>query len=318
MIKQFLLFSLFFGLTWSAFAQQDEQYTQFMFNKLRYNAAYAGSNGTPSVTAIHRSQWIGLEGAPTAQIVSFDMPLLKNRIGVGGNIVRNVVAVTENITMDGSYAYRLPLGPGVMSLGLQASLRYFRTDFSDLKATQGISPDSSIPIGIQSKFVPNFGLGFYYHTDAFYLGFSAPRLLKNNIDLADDEGVISREIQHFYLMGGVIIGEGDFRFLPQLLIKYNPTIPFDADLNASFILLDRVTLGATYRLGGSKEKGFGESIGLLFSAQVNDNLLLGVSYDLTLSDLKDHQDGSIELALRVSFGNREDAPDKEYVNPRHF
>lgn len=315
---KYLLISLIFLSSLSLSAQQDEQYTQFMFNKLRYNAAYAGSNGMPCLTAIHRNQWIGLEGAPTSQIVSFDMPFLKNRIGVGGNIIRQSISVTENITMDGSYAYRIPLGPGVMGLGLQASLRYFRTDFSELEATQSIGSDGAIPVGIQSKFVPNFGLGFYYHTDEFYLGFSAPRLLQNNIDLADDQGVISREVQHLYLMGGVIIGEGDFKFLPQALIKYNPTIPFDADLNLSFILMDRITVGGTYRLGGSKERGFGESIGVLFSAQINDEFLMGVSYDATLSDLKDYQDGSIELALRVCFGNREDAPDKEYVNPRHF
>jgi len=318
MTKQLLL-SLVFCLTLGGlFAQQDEQYTQFMFNKLRYNAAYAGSNGAPTVTAIHRSQWVGLEGAPGSQVVTFDLPLLNNRIGIGGNLVRNSVAVSQNITLDGSYAYRVPLGPGVMSLGLQASLRYFSTNFSDLTATQPIASDNAIPVGLQSKFVPNFGLGFYYHTEDFYLGFSSPRLLANNIDLADDDGVIGQEVQHYYMMSGVIIGEENFKFLPQILVKYLPSAPFDADINLSFILMDRITVGGTYRLGGSKEKGFGESVGALFSAQVNDNLLVGVSYDLTLSDLKGVQDGSIELALRISFGDREDTPDKEYVNPRHF
>ncbi|MEM1325075.1 MAG: type IX secretion system membrane protein PorP/SprF [Bacteroidota bacterium] len=317
-MKKYILITLLLGSLTSLLAQQDEQYTQFMFNKLRYNAAYAGSNGMPCLTAIHRSQWIGLEGAPTSQVASFDMPFLNSRVGIGGNIVRQSIAVTENITMDGSYAYRIPLGPGVMSLGLQASLRYFRTDFSELTATQGIATDGAIPMGVQSKFVPNFGLGFYYHTDDFYLGFSAPRLLRNNIDLADDDGIISREIQHYYLMGGVIIGEGDVKFLPQALLKYNPSVPFDADINLSLILLDRITVGGTYRLGGSKQEGFGESIGALFSAQVSDEFTVGVSYDFTLSGLRDQQDGSIELALRVCFGNREDAPDKEYVNPRHF
>ncbi|MEM8525005.1 MAG: type IX secretion system membrane protein PorP/SprF [Bacteroidota bacterium] len=318
MTKKFLLPLVFCLTLGSLFAQQDEQYTQFMFNKLRYNAAYAGSNATPNFTAIHRSQWVGLEGAPGSQVVTFDLPLLNNRIGIGGNLIRNSVAVSQNITLDGSYAYRVPLGPGVMSLGLQASLRYLSTDFSEVTATQPISSDNAIPIGLQSKFVPNFGVGFYYHTEDFYLGFSSPRLLANNIDLADDSGVISTEVQHYYMMSGVIIGEGNFKFLPQILVKYVPTAPFDADINLSFILLDRITVGGTYRLGGSKEKGIGESIGALFSAQVNDNFLVGVSYDLTLSGLRDVQDGSIELALRVSFGDREDTPDKEYVNPRHF
>lgn len=318
MINRLLILSTFCILSLTAVGQQDEQYTQFMFNKLRFNPAYAGSNGLPCFTAIARSQWIGLEGAPQTQGLTFDFPLLNNRIGVGGNIYRNSIAVSERFTFDGSYAYRVPLGDGIMSMGVQASIRFLSTDFSKVEGTQPVSADGAIPPSLQSKFVPNFGLGFYYHTDNFYLGFSVPRLLETNIDLADDIGIISREVQHFYLMGGTIIGEGDFKFLPQLLVKYTPTAPLDADINASFIILDKITLGATYRLGGSQSNGIGESIGALFAVDISENFLLGVSYDATLSELRNYQQGSIEAAIRYCFGSRSDVNDREYTNPRHF
>ncbi len=317
-MNRLLILGCFCLINCIAIGQQDEQYTQFMFNKLRYNPAYAGSNGLPCFTAITRSQWIGLDGAPQTQGLTFDFPLLNNRIGVGGNIYRNSIAVSERFTFDGSYAYRIPLGDGIIGIGIQASIRFMRTDFSKVEGTQPVSSDGAIPASLQSKFVPNFGLGFYYHTENFYLGFSSPRLLKSNIDLADDIGIISREVQHFYLMGGTIIGEGNFKFLPQLLVKYTPTAPLDADINASFILMDRITLGATYRLGGAKSNGIGESIGALFAVDISENFLLGVSYDITLSALKNYQQGSIEAAIRYCFGSRDNVGDREYVNPRHF
>lgn len=306
------------SLAFTAQAQQDEQYTQFMFNKLWYNPAYAGSDGLPNLTLVARNQWIGLKGAPQSQALTFDLPLLNDRVGVGGNIVHNKIAVYEEMTVDGSYAYRLKLGQGIMGLGVQASVRFLRNDFTELEATQPVSSDGAIPVGIQSKFVPNFGMGFYYHTEAFYLGFSVPRLLNTNIDLADNSVEISREVQHFYLMGGVILGEKDFKFLPQVLVKYTPTAPLDADLNLSFILLDKITIGGTYRLGGAKENPIGESIGLVFASEINESLLLGLSYDLTLTPLKEYQDGSVEVALRYTFGNRSAKIGTEYTNPRHF
>lgn len=311
---------LFFCLNTALFAQQDEQYTQFMFNKLRYNPAYAGTQESPSITAIARKQWIGLDGAPQSQALTFDLPLLNNRVGVGGNIYRNTVAVTEKITFDGSYSYRVPLGTGIMGMGIQASLRFMSVDFSRLEGTQPISIDGAIPANYQSKFVPNFGLGFYYHTQQFYLGFSLPRFLKTNIDLADDDGVISREVQHYYLMSGMMFGDGDFKFLPQFLVKYTQSAPLDADVNLSFIFLDKITIGGTYRIGGARANPIGSSASGLFSMQVNDNILLGLSYDVTLTELRNYQDGSVELILRYHFGEGKSkiVPNREYINPRHF
>ncbi len=299
------------------FAQQEQHFTQFMFNKLAYNPAYAGSNQTPCFTGIVRSQWIGLEGAPKTQVLTFDMPLLNNRVGLGANLIRNTIGVTENITTDIAYSYRIRVGMGTLSGGIQTSVRYLKNDYNKVKATQPVNSDGSIPTGLQSKFVPNFGMGLYFNSENYYVGFSIPRLLQNNIDLADSDIVLSKEIRHFYLMAGFSFPVGDHvKIQPQALLKYVANTPFDADANISATFVDKFTLGVTYRLGGSSITGVGESLDVLIAAQITENLLFAASYDITLSDLKDYNSGSIEAALRYCLGGK--AQGDEYINPRFF
>lgn len=317
MKKYTTLFCFFILCALTATAQQDQQYTQFMFNKLGYNPGYAGSQNAACITAIARNQWLGLDGAPSTQALTFNMPVSNQRVGIGANIVRNTIGATENITVDAAYAYRVRMGNGMLGLGVQASVRLFRTDFGDLTATQPIGSDMAIPQGLQSKFLPNFGIGAYYTAETFYLGVSMPRLLQNNIDFADDESIISREARHFYAMGGLLLPLSDnLKLQPQVLLKYVADAPFDADVNVNLVISNRFTIGASYRLGGSSISGAGESVDILLAAQVSDNILFGISYDVTLSDLKEYNSGSIEAAIRYCIGSTTDV--EEYSNPRFF
>ncbi|MFK7933654.1 MAG: PorP/SprF family type IX secretion system membrane protein, partial [Saprospiraceae bacterium] len=120
MKKYTTLFSFLILLALTATAQQDQQYTQFMFNKLGYNPGYAGSQNAACITAIARNQWIGLEGAPETQALTFNMPVSGQRVGVGANIIRNTIGESENVTVDAAYAYRIPMGNGMLGLGMQA------------------------------------------------------------------------------------------------------------------------------------------------------------------------------------------------------
>ncbi|MFT4666296.1 MAG: type IX secretion system PorP/SprF family membrane protein [Polaribacter sp.] len=314
-ITTILVFSLF-ALT--TFAQQEQQYTQFIYNKLSINPGYAGSHESACLTGFYRNQWIGLEGAPKTMGLSFDMPLLNKRVGVGMNLVRNTIGITDRWTMDGMYSYRIPLGRGTMSLGVQGSVRYIGNDYGDsrLLATQPIGIDGSIPVGEQSKYVPNFGAGMYYSSDKFYFGVSAPRILLNNIDFNSEEGItLGKEAVHLYGMVGVIFKLSEsVKFQPQMLLKYADNSPFDMDINASLIFNNKYTAGLTYRAGGGKT-GFGESIDLLLSAHLTPHILLGVSYDITLSELKEYNSGSLELVLRYCFGSPEG---EDIINPRFF
>ncbi|MBR9921446.1 MAG: type IX secretion system membrane protein PorP/SprF [Bacteroidetes bacterium] len=305
-------------LSFPLLGQQQAQYTQFMYYKLGYNPGYAGSNESPCLTGIHRSQWLGLEGAPQTQILSYSMPLMNQRVGVGANLQRESVGITENITFSGIYAYRFRLGRGYLSMGLQGSIRSLRMDFGDdrLIATQPITADPGIPAGMQQKFLFNAGAGVYYSGEQFYVGFSVPRIIDNNIDFGNTSIEVSREFRHYYFMGGVSIPLGDNTSLqPQILVKYVNNAPLDGDFNLTLNILNKYMIGTTYRLGGSSVTGFGESIDILLAAQIAKNLLLGVSYDITLSDLKDYNTGSIEIVLRYCFNQAEG---NEFINPRFF
>lgn len=308
-------------ITW---AQQDAQYTQFMYNKLAYNPAYAGSLGATTATGIVRNQWLGLEGAPKSQVFNIDAPLYNERVGIGLNIARTTIGIATNYNADLSYAYRVPLGKGNIGVGLQGSIRSFNADYNDerLISTEGTTFDASIPIGQQNKMTPNFGAGVYYKEEKLYIGFSVPRLLENNIDFSEDPTIISNSIRHFYLMGGYLFDINETTQLqPQALIKYAENTPLDVDLNLSAIFMDKYMIGATYRVGGSSRGIPAESIDILFSTQINEHFLFGLSYDVTVSELRDYSGGSIEAMVRYSFGPRKTEDQEvegDYLNPRFF
>ncbi len=305
-------------ITGSLSAQQDEQFTQFMYHKIGFNPAYAGMQETPCFTALVRQQWIGLEGAPQSQLLSFNMPLSATGIGLGAYVSRHTIGATERYTAEASYAYRFNLGRGGrLGIGLSTSVRLLRTDFDQLESTEPREGDPSIPVGIQSKYVPNFGAGIYYSNQTFYFGVSVPRLLENNIDLADESTIISREVRHFYMMGGVLIDlGGKVQMQPQAILKYLVGAPFDGEANLNFIFNERVYAGVSYRIGGSRRSGIGESGSLLLGMQINDFLMFGLSYDATLSELRTYANGSVEGVLRYCLGGR--SKGDEILSPRFF
>lgn len=312
------LSSLIIFLAFAGFlsAQQDPQFTQFMYNKLAYNPGYAGSNEAACISALYRKQWIGLDGAPETALLSFNMPLQNNRVGVGGNIWYNTIGITETINAEAAYAYRANLGEGTLGLGVMASVRLMRANYNQVDPLQ--AGDNSIPSGIQSKYVPNFGVGAYYNTNRFYIGLSAPRLLENNIDFSEENITLTREVRHLYLMSGLVFNLSEtVKFQPQVLLKYVRNAPFDADVNGNLIIYDRYTVGLSYRIGGSKESGVGESVDLLLGAQVTDNLLFSLAYDITLSELRNYNSGTIEAMVRYCFGNISSSGG-DYLNPRFF
>lgn len=299
-------------------AQQDEQFTQFMYHKLGFNPAYAGMQETPTFTALVRQQWIGLEGAPQSQLLTFNMPLTASGIGLGANISRHSIGATERLTADISYCYRFNLGRGGrMGIGLSSSVRQLKVNFSETESTQPIEGDPAIPLGLQSKIVPNFGAGIYYSNQTFYLGFSAPRLLTNNIDFADEGTIISREVPHYYLMAGVLLRlGGKVQMQPQAILKYVEGAPFDGDINLNFIFSETVYTGVSYRLGGSTSTGIGEAGSVLLGMQFSDALMCGLSYDMTLSELQSYASGSIEVVVRYGIGGR--SRGGEILSPRFF
>lgn len=314
-----ILFTFVFALFWlSSFAQQEQQYTQFMYNKLSYNPGYAGSHETACITGVIRNQWLGLEGAPNTQILSFNMPILNQRVGIGANLVRHTIGIAQKMTLDAVYSYRIRMSTGTLGFGVQASVRYFNNNFADsrLVSTVPIALDNSISPTARSKYVPNFGAGAYFSNDRFYVGASIPRLLNNNIDFNETGTILSEEELHGYIMTGYLFDiTENVSFKPQALLKFAANSPFDADVNASFIFNKKYIAGLTYRVGGSSTSAVGESIDLMVGAQISSHIFFGLSYDVTLSEIKDYSNGSVEGVVRYCIGKSEG---EDIVNPRFF
>jgi len=306
----------FFAVCTAASAQQEPMQTQFFFNKLAHNPGYAGSAETPEATAMYRNQWMGLDGAPNTQTLSFNQPIFNNRVGVGANLSRMSLAITRVITLDLNYAYRIETNKGWIGIGIQAGARHFYQNWNDPRIITDVprTVDGSIPTDANSKVVANFGAGIYYKTAGWYAGVAGQRLYGNNIDFANVGNILSREVIHLNAMAGTNISlTKDLRLNPQILLKYVPGAPFDADINASLWLKQKFYGGLTYRTGSGTTAGAGESVDVLLGMQATEKLFFCLSYDIGLTPLRKYNNGTIEATVRYQFNPP--APDDTEVEP---
>ena len=300
----------------SLVAQQDAQYTQWMFNKLSLNPAYAVHGDDACFSALHRSQWVGLEGAPTSQSFNGRIPFKGRNVGIGLSVNHDVVGPTNSWTVSGIYAYRFNFGNGRnLSLGLQATARSYRVNFTE---TTTITPgDGHLPTTDQTRTIPNFGAGIYYYTPKFFIGLSAPRILESDLSFFDDglnNSDFSREEVHNYFMTGAVFELNQaLKLKPSLLVKYVKDAPIDIDLHTSIIFYDKFWTGATYRIGGF-DGSIGESIDLVFQFQINNQIRIGFAYDHTLTKVKTTNDGTFELVLDYCLKS----DNSNLTNPRFF
>ena len=297
-------------------AQQDAQYTQWMFNKLSLNPAYAVSSDYACASCLHRSQWVGLEGAPVSQSLNVRVPFFKKRAGIGLSINHDRIGPTNSWQVSGIYAYRLDFGNDrKLGIGLQGTIRSYRVKFSETTALE--SGDGDLPTTDQSRTIPNFGLGLYYYTPKYFVGLSIPHLLEGDLTFFDNglnNTDFSREEVHAFLMAGVVFDLNDaIKLKPSVLLKYVKDAPFDADIHASLIFYDTFWAGATYRLGGIGNS-FGESLDVVLQLQLSRAFRLGFAYDFTLSKVRDYSNGTFEVVLDYCLNPGND----KLTNPRFF
>jgi type IX secretion system PorP/SprF family membrane protein len=298
-------------------AQQQQMYTQFMYNKMGLNAAYAGNETYLSGTLIYRDQWSGFPGAPKAQTFSVNLPRIANRIGIGFNIERQSLGITEKLTYEMMYAYKFFLGEGTLSMGMNVSGRKFVQDYTDsrLFAIQDIQLDPSIPATQQTRNLLNAGFGVYFNTNKFYLGASLPRMIRTDLDF-DANNLFSTEVRHLLLMtGGTFILNNDVRLTPQLMFRMAEFSPWNLDLNVSSTWKDKYSLGLTYRTGGNTGD-LGESIDAIAGLQISERMMLGVAYDIPMSKLRTIDTGSLEVIMSYNLIPRKIKT--IIVNPRYF
>lgn len=307
-MKTWMTIAFLLGSVGAIWAQQDAQYTQFMFNKLYFNPAYTGSKKVFCLTGLYRKQWIGIERAPQSATLQGHGAVWKNRLGLGLAINYDQIGFTDHVNIATNYAYIIRFkNDNFLSFGLRASLSYLQIRWGEAAPTQ--ANDNAIPGGINSTLMPNFGAGVYYESKHWYAGLSVPNLFEDHIEFAaqTNGSVVPKLRQHYYLMGGLnypIAKHVDIQ--PNLLIKYVVNAPLDLDLNLSFVFYERFLAGVTYR--------FGDSIDLMVRWQIAPQFQIAFAYDITLTSLQQYNAGTIEAMIQYCFLRKHD----KVNNPRFF
>ena len=295
----------------SAYSQQQPLYTMYMWNQLILNPGYAGTRDALTASAVWREQWVGLDGAPSTQVLSIHSPLPNEKVGLGLTVQNDHIGPTNNTGVFGDFAYHLQVTENSkLSLGLRAGFSVYQADFSSLDNIE--TNDPAFNKNVENNFLPNFGFGAYYYGDRGYVGFSMPTIIENELNNGNNPGNDHLDVasRHYYLMGGYVFNLSQdslgVMFKPSAVIRMVNGAPVSFDLSANFLIKQKLWLGAAYR--------YKDSFAALVSFQFTDHLQAGYSYDFGTSDLRSYNGGSHELMLTYDFFRK----DIKTKNPRYF
>lgn len=303
MRTKILIFALMLTC-YAGFAQQDAQYTQYMYNTININPAYAGSRGVMSVFGLHRTQWVGLDGAPTTNTFSLNTPISNSNLGVGFSLVNDRIGPTSDNTISADISYTVKMNEVYkLSFGVKASGNMFNLDTDKLDFAQANDPNLQ---NFNNEFSPNFGAGVYLHSDKLYLGLSVPNFLQDS-KYNDNEVAVFQERMNFYFIGGYVFDVSpSIKFKPAVLTKMVAGSPLQVDASANFLFFDKFMLGGAYR--------WDAAVSALAGFQVTDGLFIGYSYDMETTQLRRYNSGSHEVFLRFELFNKV----SKMVSPRFF
>ena len=287
MKKIILLFLMFCG--GAVFAQQDPLFTQYMFNKLLVNPAYAGSKEVLTIDVLDRRQWVNIDGAPNTLTVSAHTALRNKKVGLGVYAYRDALGATSTQSLMATYAYRIYMERSSLAFGLQFGLDYFDFNWNKLVLR---NPDPSFDAQDVRRITPDANFGIYYQSHVFYLGLSSKQLLANGFSkiIGDGKSTFSKLTQHFYMMGGYALPIKDkVVFRPSIMAKYTPHTPLQFDFNTSILFGNVFWVGASYRTA--------KAITILTEFKIAERIKLGYSYDLYLNELQPFNYGSHEIRI---------------------
>ncbi len=283
-----LIVLVFTILSANSFAQQDPQYTHYMYNTLSVNPAYAGQRETLSIVGLHRTQWVGIDGAPQTQSLGIHSPLRNERIGLGLNIVSDALGPARETFVDANFSYTIPLNANdlKLSFGVKGGLHMLDTDWSKGRFQD---PDRVFNNNL-NLISPMIGAGLYMHTRKWYLGLAVPNFLETE-HYDDFQESVATERMHFYFIGGYVFNLSETTELkPAFLVKGVSGAPLIADVSANFWFQKKLTAGLAWR--------WDDSVSALVGLQVTPGMFIGYSYDMTTTGLSNYNSGTHELTLR--------------------
>lgn len=285
-------------------AQQDPLFSQYFWNKLIVNPAYAGSNNVMSATLIAREQWVGLDGRPRTQSFAFETPLARKAVSLGLDVTHDKLGPSESTAVNGNFVYRMKLTRKTkIAFGVKAGVDFWKADLAGI----GESLDPTFMNNLSATPLPNFGAGLWWNGEQHFVGISAPRLLEqkltDNPELASN-GSIRR---HYYLMGGYVFKINPIlKFKPSALFRIEERGVASFDISGNVLLLDKFWGGLAYRSN--------ESMGLNISYEVKDFFRVGYAYDFQTGRLSGYNSGSHELMLGYDFKFKKE----NLLSPRYF
>lgn len=279
----------------SAMAQQEIMISQYMFNGLFLNPAYAGSHKYVTTSLLHRSQWVNFDGAPRTQIFSIDGPVPNKKVGLGLIMSNDKIGVTNQFNIDGNYSYHIPFKTGKLAFGIRAGVMNYRANMNDLVYWD--QNDNIYRQGSINFWMPKFGAGTYYFSDRYYVGISTPNLMayqsKRNFNIDLTKGTIMR--RHYFFTAGYVFDLTDkIKAKPSLLLKYHSKAPLQADINFSVMFYETIWIGTSFRTG--------DAVLGIIEYQANNRFRIGYAFDYSISKLNAYNGGSHEIMIGYDLG----------------
>lgn len=288
-----------------AIGQQDPMYTQYNFNTQTFNPAYAGTWKSMGFLVLGRHQWVGMDGAPTTYTFSMQTNTKNDKVGLGLNFVSDKIGMEKRLSLFGDYSYGLQVNEkSLLRLGLKFGVSNYQNILSEYIQYPG-EPDPTLFGDTDSRYLPNFGVGAFLLSDNYYIGFSIPKILENELE-DNYNNLTQAEFRHYFLIAGYVFSLSEYvKFKPTFLTKVTTGALFDFDLTANFLLGEKVWLGAMYRPG--------DSFGFIAQWIFEEKLRIGYSVDFTTSKLKSFQNGTHEVMISYEIGTK-----RRWSNPRMF
>lgn len=275
------------------YSQQDPLYTQYMYNKLAINPAYAGSHDLFSVEAHTRIQWVGINGAPRTTSLTLHTPLRNQHVALGLYTYYDRLGPTVDYGVMGNFTYRVIFDHSKLCFGVNVGFKYYDINFSALEAKD--PGDIELVNQVKNKAVPDVDFGIYYYAPHFYVGLSSKHLIQNQMSVStspapDSKSSFSKLKRHFYGITGAAIPLSDnLIFMPSLLMKYVEGAPFQIDVNSSFLIMDILTVGVSFRTNAA--------LAFLVGVNITKKLSVGYSYDIWFNALQGYNKGSHEIRI---------------------
>ena len=309
-LSKFITIAILFMSVSTAFAQQLPQFTQYMFNTISINPAYAGSRETLSIVGLHRSQWVGLEGGPETQTLSAHTPLRNENMGLGISFINDKLGYENFSYLYADYSYTIKVDETTkLAFGLKGGFTHYTLD-EDLLNDPSVVNDPFFN-DVSNRWSPNVGAGLYLHSNRWYVGLSTPRILNTDYNKGRNGSVdyVALERISYYVTGGYVFDLSETTKLkPSVLLKATNGAPLSFDASANFLFNEKFWIGGAYRVNQHAA-----AIGGIADFQVSKQLRVGYAYEYPLSDIRPYTSGTHEVLLMF-----EVFKSKRIKSPRYF